>query len=473
MAGAAQAPLERLTGFGRAQAGVSRVLRARDADQVAGWLATRAFGGASVALRGAGRSYGDAALNDGGAVIDLRALDRVLAFDPDSGLVDVEPGVTIEALWRRTLAAGWWPPVVPGTMRVTLGGAVAANVHGKNCFAAGPIGDHVRELELVLPTGERRVCAPDRDAELFEAAIGGFGWLGCIVRVRLQLARVHSGLLRVRALPARSLAGMFEIFEAQARDAHYLVGWLDAMSPACRGVVHRADPLAAGEDRDATLTLAPAAQALPARAFGVLPREWAWLGIRATQPALAMRAVNAAKALVHRFEGEKTYLQGHVPFHFLLDYFPEWERGYGRAGLIQVQPFVPRAAAPETFDRVLRLARARGLPPYLVVFKRHRADRFLLGHGLDGYSLAMDFPARRRAELWSLAREIQSLVVAAGGRFYFAKDSTLQPGDVARFLPADALRRFRELKRKCDPEAVLQTDLARRVWPELCEVSAR
>jgi FAD/FMN-containing dehydrogenase len=466
----AQATLERLSGFGGAQTGVSRVLRPRSADELEEIFQRERGAIRSLALRGAGRSYGDAALNSGGTVLDLTQLDRIEAWDPEAGVAEVQPGVTIDRLWRRTLPDGYWPAVVPGTSLATLGGILAMNAHGKNCFRAGPSGDQVEMLELLLPTGERIRCGPEQNSEIFSAVVGGFGMLGCITRIRLRLKRVHSGYLNVRAISVGSIAEMVEAFEDNLEDADYLVGWCDGLAPAAaigRGVIHRADYLAEGEDPDSAASLRPEAQDLSPRMLGVLPRSQLWRILRLFQTRPAMRLVNLGKHLSHRFDPRAAHRWRHTEFGFLLDYAPGFNRAYGPAGLIQVQPFLPRDAAVDAFDEILRLARRRGLPPHLVVFKRHRADRFLLSHGLDGYSLAMDFPAKRRRELWALAREIQDLAIDAGGRFYFAKDSTLTPEQLARSYPAENLRRFTELRRKCDPEGWLRSDLACRVWPEL------
>jgi FAD/FMN-containing dehydrogenase len=463
-------PLEQLAGFGGAQTGVSRVLRPRSVGELEEIFDRGARAFRSVGLRGAGRSYGDAALNSGATVLDLGLLDRIEAWDPERGVAEVQPGVTIDKLWRRTLPDGYWPAVVPGTSLATLGGVVAMNGHGKNCFRVGPIGDQLEELEVLLPSGERMCCGPEQNPELFSGVVAGFGMLGCITRIRLRLKRVHSGYLNVRAISVGSLAEMVGVFDEHASDADYLVGWCDGLAaPGAlgRGVVHRGDYLAEGEDPDPASSLRPEAQDLPPRMLGVLPRSELWRVLRAFQTRPAMRLVNLAKHLGHRFDPRATHRWRHTEFGFLLDYAPGFNRSYGPAGLIQVQPFVPAERAVEVFDEILRLARRRGLPPYLVVFKKHRADRFLLSHGLDGYSLAMDFPARRRRGLWALAREIQDLAIDAGGRFYFAKDSTLTPEQTARSYPAANLRRFAELRRKCDPQGWLQTDLARRVWPDL------
>jgi FAD/FMN-containing dehydrogenase len=463
-------PLERLAGFGRARFAVSRVLRPQTRDDLEALFEYVVPELPTLALRGAGRSYGDAALNDGGVVLDTSRLRRVLAWDPARGVADVEPGVSVEELCRLALPDGWWPAVVPGTMQATLGGCVAANVHGKNSPRAGTLGEHVRELELLLADGRRAVCGPDADPDLFRAAIGGMGLVGCIARIRLALRRVHSGFVRVRALPARDFRELLARFEALP-EADHQVGWCDAIAGGAelgRGVVHGAIELGAGEGPPLPASAAGRVQELPARLLGLLPRSWAARGLRAFASRAGMRALNAAKAHAHALAGERSALESHARFAFLLDFVPGWERAYGPAGMIQVQPFVPHEAGAHALPAMLRTAQRIGLPPWLAVVKRHRADPFLLSHAMDGWSLALDFPARDARALAAVAREIHAIALDCGGRFYLAKDSALTPGEWRRSLPAENLRAFAEQKRKCDPDARLQTDLARRVLPELC-----
>lgn len=466
----AHAPLERLTGFGRAQASVSRVLRPGGQDDLEALFEHVVPELRSLALRGAGRSYGDAAQDDGGAVLDLSGLSRVLAFDLDRGVIDVEPGATIADVCRVALPAGWWPHVVPGTAQATIGGCVAANVHGKNAVRAGAFGQHVRELELWLPGGERRALDPRAEPELFAAVVGGMGWLGCVARVRLALRRAHSGMLRVRALPARSLAEQLALFEEHA-DADHLVGWCDAFARG-GGVLHRGDELAVGEGPALEVSAGPKAQAQPERLFGALPRSLARRALRLVAWPGGVRALNALKGALHALAPRGATLESHTRFHFLLDCVPGWETAYGDAGLVQIQPFVPHAAQA-ALARMLREAERRDLLPWLAVLKRHRADGFLLSHALDGWSLALDFPAREQVRLRELAREIHAIALDAGGRFYLAKDSLLTPEEWRRSLPAQSLARFAEAKRKCDPDGVLQSDQLRRIWPELASAAGR
>src|SRR5690348_12368441 len=167
------APIETLEGYGMRQRARSRVVRPRTVEEIAGVFAAARAEGVSVGPRGGGNSYGDAALNGDAIVLDTSHMNRILAWDPQTGVITCEPGVTIAQLWRATLADGWWPPVVPGTMAVTLGGAVAANVHGKNNWRDGSFGEHILRFEVLLPSGESVSCSSDERTDLFSAAVGG------------------------------------------------------------------------------------------------------------------------------------------------------------------------------------------------------------------------------------------------------------------------------------------------------------
>jgi decaprenylphospho-beta-D-ribofuranose 2-oxidase len=446
----------------------SWVRRPTTLDEVRAALAEAAAADVSVALRGAGQSYGDAALAAHGMSLDLSRMTRILAWDPAAGLIEAEPGVTIAQVWRRVIGDGWWPPVVPGTMAVSLGGGVAMNYHGKNNWRAGPIGDHVRDLDVLLPSGEVVRCSRDERDDLFRAVIGGYGMLGAIVRITLRLKRVHSGLLDVEAIAADSLASMLGCMEARRADADYLVGWVDTMAhgPATgRGLVHEARLLAPGDDPHPEETLRADAQELPSTIFGVLPKSLVWRLMRPFTNGPGVRLVNAVKYRQGVLTHGHRFRQSHAAFHFLLDYVPGWRRAYGPGGLIQFQSFVPAAEAESVFRAILDRARAAGLPPYLGVLKRHRPDEFLMTHAVDGWSLALDFPVRpaRRAALWGLARDCARLVLDAGGRFYPAKDSTLDAETYQASVGADRLARFRALKAECDPTGLLETELSKRL----------
>ena len=468
-------PLEAVEGWGMACTSRCYVARPRSAQEIRRIFREARACGLPVGLRGAGCSYGDAAINDRGILLDLTHFNRILAFDEESGVLEAEPGVTIEQVWRHVLPRGFWPPVVPGTMFPTLGGCAAMNIHGKNCFQAGTIGEHVEDFDLLLPSGETRRCSRDENEELFHAAIGGIGMLGVFTRLSLRMKRVHSGDVRVRPIVAPSLEEMIRIIEDLHESSDYLVGWIDAFARGAslgRGLIHQACYLKRGEDPEPTATRRISHQVLPSRLFGVIPKGWMWAGLWCFLNQPGMRLINALKyAQGRRRAREGVHRQSLVGFSFLLDYVPNWKFAYKPGGLIQYQSFVPRDAALEVFEEILTRSQERGIIPYLGVLKKHRPDPFLLTHGLDGYSLALDFPVResRRSDLWSLAAELDDIVASAGGRFYFAKDLTMTTETLGRSYPPENVRRFLDLKAELDPGGLLQTDLYRRLFAPLAE----
>ena len=452
-----------LSGWGESVHGWSRVWRPGTAEETAALLRRFADEGRRTTLRGAGRSYGDAALHATRDVLDMTRLARVRSFDAATGVAEVEGAVTVEGLWRQFLPHGLWPCVVPGTMRPTVAGCVAMNVHGKNHFRAGGFGEHVEEVEIALTTGALRRVRADAEPDLFRAITGGMGLLGAVTAVRIRLHRVHSGRLRVTALATRSLEAMIAEFERRAADSDYLVGWVDCFDRGGRGVLHAANYLAEGEDAEGRATLAAARQELPPRILGVVPRSLAAPLMSPFARPAGMRALNAAKYRATAVRGEHTFLQEHVRFAFLLDYVPGWKRIYEPGGLLQYQSFVPRDRALETHTALLRMCGERGIVPWLGVYKKHRPSPSLLAHALDGYSFAMDFPvtADGRTDLVAHCRAMDEVVLAAGGRTYFAKDQTATADAVRRSYPG--LDRFRAWKRELDPAGVLTSDLAVRV----------
>ena len=455
-----------LDSFGGSLRSLSRSVAPATVDELAAVFVAARAEGLQVSFRGAGRSYGDASLNTGGLSVDGRAMRRILSFDRERGILEAEGGVSIAEVWRHTLPQGWWPAVVPGTMFPTLAGSVAMNIHGKNCFKVGPFGNHVLELDLLTASGERLALSRERDAERFRSVIGGLGLLGAVTRVKMQLKHVDTGQLRVRPLVAKTLAHMFDTFVERIPDSDYLVGWVDcfASGPVLgRGLVHQAQHLSLAEDPRGAETLALSRQDLPGSIMGV-PKSLLWMFMKPFANDAGTRFVNSVKYSLPERVGENgTYRDSHAGFAFLLDYVPNWRLMYGEAGFIQVQLFVPDANAREAFAEALRLCQRRGVISYLGVFKRHRPDEFLLSHGLDGWSLALDFKVPRDAKrLWDTAEELTKLVLEAGGTYYPAKDQVVDAASFARAF-GDRLVRFRDLRRQLDPGGLFANDQARRL----------
>jgi len=462
--------LERLEGWGMSSSALSYVYRPVNTDGVCAVFDRARASGLSVGLRGAGRSYGDASLNAEGIALDLTRMKRILGWDPETGIIRVEPGVTIQQVWQYTIEDGWWPNVVSGTMFPTLGGAAAMNIHGKNNWKAGPIGDWITELELLTVGGELKICSRTENSKLFHAVIGGFGMLGVITRLDLQLKKIHSGLLNVTPIGVRNLGEMFATFEERLPQSDYLVGWLDCFAAGDalgRGQIHQANYLKPGEDLSPAQTLRVENQELPDSLFGVVPKSLIWRLMKPLVNDPGVRLLNVAKSISATTLGDgHTHTQSHAGFAFLLDYVPNWKHTYKPGGLIQYQSFVPKEHAQAVFRAQLTLAQAYGIVPYLGVFKRHRPDDFLMTHAVDGYSLALDFavtPAKQGG-LLSLAAEMDRLVLDAGGRFYFAKDSALHRISAREALGTERVDKFLALKREHDPQNRLQTNLYRRLF---------
>lgn len=424
-----------------------------------------------ITFRGSGRSYGDAALNAGGIVIDIRRMNRILDWDPETGVIVLQPGVTIEQLWKFTLEDGWWPSVVPGTMHPTMGGCLGANIHGKNNWQRGTIGEQVLSISALLPNGELVHCKPED--ELFTSLISSFGMLGFITEITMQMKRIHSGNLWVGAWAEPDLAHMLAATDDGKDEFDYIVGWIDCTargSALGRGQMHTADYFQADEDPAPFQTLQTDYQTVPSTMFGVVPKSVIHKFMTPFLNNLGVRLINSTKYLANRTIGNhKRFPQSLIAFNFLLDYVPDWERAYGKGGLIQYQCFIPKETAQDAFTEIIQRGIRHKLPNYLGVLKRHRPDPFLFSHAVDGFSLAQDYRVthKNRVGLEKLLSELDEIIMEAGGRFYFAKDSTLQPDAVRAFLGEDTLQKFAKLKKELDPAGILESDLYRRCFQEL------
>ena len=412
---------ERVEGFGLYNFSVSPVYRPSSVEELRDVLAACRQRGDSPVFRGAGRSYGDAAVNPRGPVVDLTQVSAIRSFDEETGVVRAEAGLTLGALWRFSLPRGFWPPVVTGTMHVTLGGAVAVNVHGKNGWKRGTLAEHVREVAILRTDGHLdRIPAEDTR---FAALVGG-PLEEPIVEVSLRLKGVPTGYLDVEAFATPDLAATLAAVDAAKESSEYVVAWTDGFAEGRalgRSVVHLANehPAADGESKG----LSEAEQLADVKT-GPLPLPLMLLGLRLTAKGPQMRAVNAAKFLVEKLAGRTRYRQSLVAYSFLLDYLPGWNEVYRPGGFLQYQLFVPKARAEEAFARAISLQHEHGVVSTLAVLKRHRADPFPLAYAPDGFSLALDFPITRAnsTRLIRLCRAFDRLLLECGGSVYRAKD---------------------------------------------------
>jgi decaprenylphospho-beta-D-ribofuranose 2-oxidase len=416
----------KLSGWGRYPTADCAVQRPRDTQAVEQALA--AAEGALIA-RGNGRAYGDSALNPA-STLDMRGLDRILAFDDASGQVVAEAGVMLADLIDLFLPRGWFPAVTPGTKFVTIGGAIASDVHGKNHHKDGSFGMFVDWIDLLGPDGQVRRASRTEEADLFAWTVGGMGLTGVILRAALRLAPVESGWIRQTMTPAPDLATAMALFE-QAQDATYSVGWIDC--------------LATGKDTGRSLVML-GEHAIHAE-LGVRAHadRWAQAHKRAkTVPldfpgfalnGLSVRAFNTLYyANGKRQAGEA--LIDYDSYFYPLDAILEWNRIYGRKGFAQFQCVLPLEASQAGLTALLNQIARSGQGSFLAVLKRMGAQSSRFSFPMEGYTLALDFPMRRSTP--ALFAELERIAIDHGGRFYLAKDSQLTPERLRQSDPRTA-----------------------------------
>jgi decaprenylphospho-beta-D-ribofuranose 2-oxidase len=439
-----------LTGWGRIAPSTATLAEpAGDAEVAA--LLREAAGGAIP--RGLGRGYNNAAQCAGGLVLSTARLNRILALDKAAGVAVCEAGVSLEQLMVAGLPYGWFVPVSPGTRQVTVGGAIAADVHGKNHHVAGSFACHVQSADLLLPGGETRTVTPGD--ELFWATAGGMGLTGVIVRATVRLKRVRTSRVKVDTMRTADIDETMAVLAEHDSKYGYTVAWSDSLargSALGRSVITSGDFAEPGD-----LTGADGADP-----FAFDPR--ARLGAPpAFPPGLinrySVRVANEVwfRKAPRRRTGE---LQTIGQFFHPLDGIRNWNRVYGPGGFRQYQyvvPFGAEAAVRRSFEMIS----AHPAPSFVTVLKRFGAgDPGLLSFPVPGWTLALDFPARTPG-LGPLLDELDRLVVRHGGRVYLAKDSRVPAAALEEMYPR--LPEFRMLRAELDPAAVLASDLSRRL----------
>ncbi len=444
---------EELTGWGRTAPTAATVHHAVGDDEVAA-AARAAADGRGLIARGMGRSYGDAAQRAGGDVVSLTG-DDAFTLDRATGVVTARAGVTLERLLHHLVPRGWFVPVSPGTRLVTVGGAVASDIHGKNHHRDGSWCDHVRSMRLVLASGEEVTVGPDQDPELFWATAGGMGLTGVIVEVVFQAQPITSSRLIVDTDRTRDLDEVIELMASGDDGYHYSVAWTDLLAPGRRlgrSVLTRGR-FATAEESGLDSPLAYRAAEL-VRAPPVAPSS--------LLNGLSIRAFNELWfRTAPRLRRDE--LQTIPTFWHPLDLVGGWNRLYGPGGFVQWQMVVPDAAT-DALRTICRRLGAEHVPSFLTVLKRFGAGNpGPLSFPMAGWTLALDIPART-AGLAPLLDELDDLVAGVGGRVYLAKDSRLRASLVPTMYPR--LDEWRAVRERVDPHGALRSDLAVRL--DLC-----
>ncbi|WP_428814829.1 FAD-binding protein [Streptomyces albus subsp. chlorinus] len=446
-----------LTGWGGTAPTGARVLRPGTREEAV--EAVRACGARGGIARGLGRAYGDAAQNAGGTVLETTGLDRVLALDARAGTVTSEAGVSLHRLMTVLLPLGWFVPVTPGTRYVTVGGAIGADIHGKNHHVSGSFTRHVRAMDLLTADGEVRTVTPGSD--LFDATAGGMGLTGLVLSATFDLLPVETSLMSVDTERLPDLDSLLATLTATDHRYRYSVAWIDLLArgtAAGRAVLTRGDhaPLAAlaGPGRAARAARREPLAFRPGR-LPPAPRGVPG-GLLRGSTVGAFNTFWYHKA-PRRRRGE---LQRLAAFFHPLDGVPHWNRVYGSAGFVQWQCVVPHER-DDALRRVVRLLSRRSCPSFLAVLKRFGpGDPGWLSFPAEGWTLALDIPAALPG-LGEFLDLLDEEVVLAGGRLYLAKDARMRPELLRAMYPR--LDDFRALRAELDPRGVFTSDLARRL----------
>ncbi|WP_042451297.1 FAD-binding oxidoreductase [Streptacidiphilus jiangxiensis] len=440
----------RLCGWGRTSHSTAEPLGPLDLPALRALIARRPAHG--LLARGAGRSYGDAALNSGGLVLHP-AVEPWLLLDPHAGRVRVSASVAFTELLARTVPHGWLPPVLPGTAHLTVGGAVAADVHGKNQHRDGTLAAWLEQVDLVDGTGMLRRLTPQDDPAAFRATVGGMGLTGVVVAVTLRLVPVRSARLRVTTRRAEDLDALMDLLDTAP--TRYAVAWIDGTAHGRalgRGVVDLADHLAEPDPRrEPDGPRYRPGPALPAPTLPFCP--------------VTPRTAAAFNGLWYRRAPRQRQTTASLGAYFhRLDAVSGWNRALGPAGIWQYQFAVPDAGC-DLVACVLEALHRHQAAPFLGTLKRFGpGDDHPLSFPEAGWSLAVDLPAARPG-LGELLDALDRLVARSGGRIYLAKDARM---DRARFAEMyGPLDEWREARERLDPHRVFRSDLGRRLG--LCD----
>lgn len=396
--------------------------------------------------RGSGRSYGDVCLNSRGALLLTRSLNRFIAWDGEQGILRCEAGTTLDQILSFAVPRGWFPPVVPGTQYVSVGGAIANDIHGKNHHLSGTFGRHVLRFELRRSDGSRHLCSPIENPALFGATIGGLGLTGMITWAEIQLTPIETPWIKMESVKFRGLEEFFALSRGTSAELPYTVAWLDCVATGvdfCRGIFMRGAHVPRAEMVGAPGMPRRRRAAVPLDAPGWLLNRW------------SVKAFNSAYFNRQRSERHAS-LVGYESFFFPLDGVWGWNRIYGRRGFFQFQCVVP-SAARQVLQDILMTVVESGRASFLAVLKEFGAipSPGWLSFPRPGVTLCLDFPNDGEGTV-ALMKQLEVMVVDAGGALYPAKDA-LMSGETFRA----SFPRWKDFLTMVDPG--ISSDLWQRV----------
>ena len=455
-----------LYGWGRTAPSTAQILSTADVDTIAQAVKQVADENSElpehkrrgVIARGMGRSYGDPAQNGGGLVVDMTPLNRIHSIDPDTGIVDVDAGVTLDQLMKAALPFGLWVPVLPGTRQVTIGGAIGPDIHGKNHHSAGSFGDHVLSMELLVADGRVLHLEPNgENAELFWATVGGMGLTGIILRARIQMTFTETAYFIADTDRTDTLDETIALHsDGSEVNYTYSSAWFDAISAppkTGRSTISRGSLATLDQLKEFAPKLAKDPLKFNAPQLMTVPDIFpSW-----TMNKLSLMAIGEAYYLMGK--PSRNDVKNLTQFYQPLDLIGEWNRGYGKAGFLQYQFVVPTDAV-EPFKDIIYDIQASGHYTALNVFKLFgEGNRAPLSYPMKGWNVCVDFPIR--PGLNEFLDRLDDQVMQFGGRLYLAKESRTSAEKFHAMYPE--LPNWLETRRSIDPTGVFASDMSRRL----------
>jgi decaprenylphospho-beta-D-ribofuranose 2-oxidase len=394
--------------------------------------------------RGNGRCYGDASLAK--TTISTLKFDKILSFDVETGVFKCQSGLTLDQILDVIVPAGWFLPVTPGTKFITVGGAVASDVHGKNHHIDGSFSNHILEMEIVLASKETISCSPVSNADLFEATCGGMGLTGIISSVKFQLKKIETSFIRQKQIKADNLEELINLFD-EYKQYTYSVAWIDCLK---KGNQFGRSILMLGEHASLR-DLNDKQRRDPLQ----LPKK-KQINFPFNLPSWVLNAftVKAFNFLFYskNFKKEINNVIGYEPFFYPLDAILHWNRGYGKNGFVQYQFVLPLEAKNGLIEILQRIS-DKGLGSFLAVLKVFGKQESIISFPKEGYTLALDFPVKDG--LLTFLDELDEIVLQYGGRLYMSKDARMKPEILRSGYPD--LEKFKDIVRKYNPDGKIHS----------------
>lgn len=436
-----------LSGWGKYPKAVCNIYKPKDIEQ-----ARRSITKDKLIPRGLGRSYNDASLNDTGFVSETMLLDKFIDFDEQTGLLKCESGVSLDHILRIFVPRGWFLPVSPGTKFVTIGGAAASDVHGKNHHIEGSISRHIKSLTLILQSGEIVSCSPGQNEDLFWATLGGMGLTGLILNAEIYLKKIETAYIRQRTIKCSNIDNLLQNIENSEKDYEYSAAWIDA---SARGRNLGRGLLFVG-NHAVRKDLPPKLAGQP---LCVFHRS---LGLPAALPSfffnsLFIKGANASYNFVNK---QKDSIVNYDKFFYPLDSITNWNMAYGSKGFVQYQLVIPGASGTGWIKEIFELIAASKAVCSLAVLKKMGKQEGILSFPMEGYTLALDFPQDEK--LKSLIDQFNNIAIRDHGRVYLTKDAFLDE-KTFKAMYDGKWDKWLDIKNKYDPEGFFSSNLSRRI----------